>query len=939
MPGTATSGAGAPVSLPPVGRGAQIVALHECFERVRRGAAARVLLTGDPGIGTSTLADAFCAQLAAGADGGPVVVRVSAPEPVAGPSDVPVAYATTERLARALDAVAAPARATASRSAPGLHDALLRVRRGPRGDRLVVLALHDLHHADPASAAVLTDLLARLRTPGVLVVATATDPDRLPAGARGWWPWLFADDEPASRTTGDEACTLVVGGLDVPAVAAFVASRRPASPTPGRGVAERLVAATGGHPVHLARLVRGLDDDVLAGTAPAPASHGLDAEVEAAARALRPVARRLLDALAVLGEPAPVALLERTAGLDDADVDEGDVEELVGSGLVAVERVGARSVLRFVHRLLRVAALATLSPERAAALHRAAGAVLGGRAGFAHAVAGAAGRPHSTLARALEASAAAEATDHDEAATRLIWAAELSPDGTERESRVLAAAVRLVRAGAPGRLRTLEPVLRGARPCAERDLALGMLLSQSSDPEAHPRLQAAADDPDAEPHVAALAAVLLGADHALHGRGARAVEAVTRVPRLTEEPRRREQMQVLDAVGRAQQWGPDAGLDVLEDLLPFAYGADPAVIAGRLYLAAGRTAEAYARLHEGLDRIRTGGPTTTGRLVHLYLAEAALRTGRLDEAEAEARVGTTTSRQVGDAWIGPASRALWAAVLAVRGQAREAESHLRTARQDLRRAPDSRGLAAVTTTEAMVAHARGEHERAHRLLTRFADGPVPALIDTPTAPWRVLRAEVALDAGHPRLAAREIDDWPVFGTPLWFTLSRHRLLGRLAERSGDVDAARSSYRAALDLVEADPEGAVSCPAEVAALHAAAGVLARARGWTSAAADLAAARQGYVDLGARPSVARIDAEIDADIHGLHPATRAAPGPDVPAVRTPSGRQPVAVPAAPGAAGAPAPPETLPVAQASAEGPAEHADLTPASARSSASSRRA
>ena len=428
-----------------------------------------MLLTGEPGIGTSALADAFCGQLAAGADGGPVVVRVAAPEPTAGPSDVPVAYATTDRLARALDAVAAPAAATSCRSAPGLHDALLRVRRGPRGERLVVLVLHDLHHADPASASVLTDLLARLRTAGVLVLATATDPDHLPPGTRAWWPWLFARDEPTSDAPGtsgppgrsrDEACTLAVGGLDVPAVAAFVASRRPASPAPGRQVAARLVAATGGHPVHLALLVRGLDDDVLAGVAPAPSWSTLSAEAARAAAPLGPVARRLLDALAVLGEPARVAFLEQVAGLDDADVGEGEVDELVGSGLVVVERVGARAVLRFVHRLLRDAVLATLPPDRTGSLHQAAGVALGGRAGFAHAVAGAGGRPHPTLAATLDEAAAAETTDHDEAATRLLWAAELSPTGTERESRVLAAAVRLVRAASPGRLR------RWSRSCA-----------------------------------------------------------------------------------------------------------------------------------------------------------------------------------------------------------------------------------------------------------------------------------------------------------------------------------------------------------------------------------------------------------------------------------------------------------------------------------------
>jgi DNA-binding CsgD family transcriptional regulator len=208
----------------------------------------------------------------------------------------------------------------------------------------------------------------------------------------------------------------------------------------------------------------------------------------------------------------------------------------------------------------------------------------------------------------------------------------------------------------------------------------------------------------------------------------------------------------------------------------------------------------------------------------------------------------------------------------------------------------------------------------------------------------VLRAEVALDAGHPRVAAAEIDEWPVFGTPLWLTLERHRLLGRLAEGSGDVDAARASYRAALDLAEADPEGAASCPIEIGALHASAGILARARGWTSAAADLAAARRGFVALGARPWVARIDAEIDADIHGLGTPGRAgarrddapapgAPGrsgddvrgPDVPAARAPSERARAAVPVATvsGAVGV----QTLPVAPAASAEPPEHADLTP------------
>ncbi|HEY2225631.1 helix-turn-helix transcriptional regulator [Actinomycetospora sp.] len=908
MPGTGPSTveliSGALAPPVPVGRGAEIARLHETFDRVRRGHAARVLLTGESGVGTSTLADAFCAHLAAEPDGGPVVVRVTAPEPVAGSSDVAQAYATTVRLAHALDVVAGPARATSARSAAGLHDTVVRARQGPTGPRPVVVVLHDLHHADPASAGVLTDLLARLRTGGLLLLATATDPARLPTGTRAWWPWLFAGTDPTPGTVAGEARTVVVGGLDAPAVAALVASRRPAAPLPGPGVAEQLVAVTGGHPVHLALLVRGLSDEALAGVAPPAPWRSLATEVGLAAAELRPVPRRLLGALSTLGDPSPVPLIEQVAGLDADEVSDADVEDLVGSGLVTAERDGVGWVLAVVHRLVRSAVLRAIPPDHRGTMHCAAAVAVGGRAGLAHAVAGAAGRPYPALADALEESAAAETSDHDEAATRLLWAAEVSPNGAEREARLLAAAVRLVRAGALTRLRAMEPWLRGAHPRAERDLALGVLLSEASDPEAHLRLQAAAEDPGADPRVAALAAVYLGTDHALHGRGARAAEAVARAVDLTEEPRRREQMRVVAAVGRAQQWGPDAGLELLSDHLPSAYGPDPAVIAGRLHLAAGRTVEGYRLLHEGLDRVRTGALTTTGRLVHLYLAEAAFRTGRLDEAEAEARVGASTSREVGSAWIGPASRAMWAGVLAVRGEGVEAEAHLRRAHADLEHSPHSLGLAMVRISEALVAHERGDHEHAHRLLRAIADGPVPPLLASPTAPWRVLRAEVALDAGHPMVATEEIDDWPVFGAPLWFTLSRHRLLGRLAERSGDAGAAWDAYRTALDLADAEPIGADACPAEIAALHASAGILARARGWPSAAADLATARRAYAALGAQPWVARIDAEIDAGVPDD------APAPD-------------------GLVGAPAVPDTLPAASASAPPvwTAEHPALTP------------
>ena len=852
----------------PVGRGTEIARLHTELDRVRRGHAARVLLTGESGIGTSTIADAFSSGLEA--DESAVVVRVVAEEPVPAATGVARAYAFVEQLGRALDALRGDLGATAARSSLALHEALVGLRR-PDGDgppdrlRPVVLVLHDLHHADPASAVVLTDVLRRLQCGGILVLATATDPGRSPVPASPpWWPRLFAPD-PAARDVPGRVVTgtrtETVGGLEGHAVSALVASRRPGSPTPGPAVAARLAAATGGHPVHLALLIRALPDEVLAGIAPPPPARDLEALVRAALDLLPSAARRLLTALAVLGEPAPVATLELVAG---EHFDPSEVDAAVRSGLVEA-RPGA---LWFLHGRVRDAVRGRGAADRVARMHGRAAAVCGGRTGLAHAVAAAAGRPDPGVADALEAAARAESTDHDDAATRLLWAAELSATGPDGEDRTVSAAVRLVQAGSTRRLRALEPRLRAALPGGGRDLALGVLAAEASEPEAHALLQAALDDAEAAPEVRALAAVALSVEHLRRGRGERARDVAARVPTLTSDPRLHEVAAVAAARGLAHQWGPDAGLEALAEHLPGAYGPEPAILAGRLHLFAGRVEEAYTALHRALHQVRGGSLTTSGRVVHLALAETAFRLGRYDEAEAEARVGATAADEPGGAWVGPAARALGASIAAVRGDLERADVLLERARGSLGRSPHSLGAFYLACNGAMVAHLRGDAERAHRLMGELVDRPVPPMLAAPTAPWRVLAADVAIDAGRTAEATAIVHEWPLAGTPLSFVLSRHRLIGRLAEKDGDVDGARTAYRAALDLVASAGARADACPVEVAALHGAAGSLARRQGWPSAAEDLAAARRAFAALGAGPWVAVVDAEIDAAVPGVY-----------------------------------------------------------------------
>ncbi|WP_433802784.1 AAA family ATPase [Actinomycetospora sp. CA-084318] len=910
-----------------VGRGAEIARLHETLDRVRRGRAARILLTGESGVGTTTIADAFCDQVAADAEGA-VVVRVVAPEPVG----APVAYATSDLLARALDDLVAPERTTSARSALALSDVLAAARRAA-APRPLVLALHDLHHVDPASATVLADLLRRVHSGGVLVLASATDPSRLAVRGRAWWPRLFADGGAGSGPDGTalagvatEVRTVLVGGLDAASVAAFAATRRPAAPALGHAAAARLAAATGGHPVHLELLLRTVPDEVLVSDGSPAGRRTLAARVGHAVAALPPTTRDLVGALAVLGGPAPVALLEQVAAVAPGSTPPTAAAEAATAGLVDVTARGPRVELRFAHRLVRDAVYRGLPPDTAAALHCTAAAATGGRTGFAHAVASAAGTPSPEVAGALGAAADAE-NDHDEAATLRLWAAELAATGVDREAFLLDAAVDLVSAGSVTRLRAIEGPLRTARACGARDLALGTLAFESGDPDAYVPLAAALADAEAGAAVRALAALKLGAHHVLHGRGARAVEVAASVAELTDDPGLREGARTLEVVGSALRWGPDTALDVLGEQLDGVYGADLYVVCGRLHLAAGDPAAAYVHLHRGLDRIRAGSTTTMGRLVHLFLAEAAFRTGRWDEAEIEARVGATAAQEPGSAWIAPAARGMWSVVRAARGGLGDAEADLRATRGP-EPAPNALGAFTRDLAEAFVAQVRGDAERAYRVLSDLADGPVPALEAGPLALWRVLLAEVAIDAGRLATAGAVLQGFPAAGTPLWFQLTRHRLLGRLAARSGNVPAAREHFRDGLELADVRAGEAAACPIEVAALHAAAGRLGRRQGWASAAEDLATARRGFAGLGATPWVVRVDAEIDLGVPGV--TSSAPPAPTVPEPdRTTTGPIVVHDVAAAVRTAADTVPDTLPAAAATVlpESSAEHASLTP------------
>ena len=495
MPGTAAIGAGAPETAPPVGRGAEIVALHECFDRVRRGGAAR-----DPAhrrIGHRHLHPRrrvlrASSRPAVTADrsssGWPRPSRRRGRATCRSPTPPPSGW---------------PARWTRSRRRPGRRRAAR-----PPACTTPCSASGGARAATASSSSRCTTCTTSTRRrrpcsptcwPGCAPAGSSSSPPpptptacpRAPGrGGRGCSP----RDEPTSGTSSTPAPP---GTRRAPSSSAastcppWRPSSRPAArPRRSRaaGIAERLVAATGGNPVHLALLVRRTRRRRARRhrARPRPGARCPPTWTGRRGRSARSPGGCSTRWPSSASRPRWRSS-SRSAGLDDADVGDEDVAELVGSGLVAVDRVGARAVLRFVHRLLRRrgARGAAARPGRRAARRRR----------------GRPRRPRRVRARRRRRGGTpAPRPRHGARGVRRRGGHRPrrgrdppAVGGRAQPERHRAGVPPARGRGAPGPRRRRRAgcgrwsrMLREARPGAERDLALGMLLSEASDPEAHP---------------------------------------------------------------------------------------------------------------------------------------------------------------------------------------------------------------------------------------------------------------------------------------------------------------------------------------------------------------------------------------------------------------------------------------------------------------------
>jgi len=359
---------------PFVGRGRELGQLTEAAGDALAGRGRFLLLTGEPGIGKTRLADEIAGQIARG--GVPGVWGRSwesggAPafwpwlDPLASLARAIDDGALSEALGEGAPLVAELVPEIAARlgvppptAAPPSDEARFRLWRAVAGlvrraaaPAGLVMIFEDLHAADRSSLSLLYFVAREIRSMRALLIATCRDVEaRLDPEA----------GEIISRL-GREGVTLSLRRLDREASGDLL-RRRTGELAPG--VAGRIYDSTQGNPLFLEEMVRLLEEEgpdaIAAGVVPG----GVRDVIRQRLDRVSADARALLDLAAVAGDEIDVALLALASGRDGAAV-LATVTDAVRVGVLA-ERASRR---RFSHALVREVLYRDLGAERRRALH------------------------------------------------------------------------------------------------------------------------------------------------------------------------------------------------------------------------------------------------------------------------------------------------------------------------------------------------------------------------------------------------------------------------------------------------------------------------------------------------------------------------------------------------------------------------------------------
>lgn len=304
-------------------RDSQLAALMSYAEDARAGHGRMVLISGEAGIGKSTLVEELEADIADAQWWWGACDGLSTPRAL-GPL-IDIGIQAGGRLREACEAEAAR---------DVRFDALLGMLA--RGTELHVVVIEDLHWADEATLDMLRFLGRRIRHVRALVIATYRDDAITP-------------DEPLQITLGD--------------LASHRTTRRVALGPLSEQAIGQLAAGSDVEPAELYRLTGGspfFATEVLAAGGSGVPSSARDV-VLARVAGLGPAARSALDHAALIGTHVAPGLLRAASGASSANLD-----ELLSRAILVVDG----DQLRFRHEIARQAVAAQVAPHRAVELHR-----------------------------------------------------------------------------------------------------------------------------------------------------------------------------------------------------------------------------------------------------------------------------------------------------------------------------------------------------------------------------------------------------------------------------------------------------------------------------------------------------------------------------------------------------------------------------------------
>lgn len=638
-----------------VGRRAELDILIDRLHRLARGSGGIVVIEGEPGIGTSRLVQE--ALRLGGRD-----VRVLHPGHRLTRSLVPELGASTRYSARLVAAELA--------------------RQVP-----VVLVLEDLDRAERASHGVARLVAAQLRDQPVLLVVTARPAPRPPQLDR-----LLAD------LVTDGATHLRLRGLDAAETTLLATAVAGTDPEAARAVLDR----TGGNPQLVVELVRALvSDGALACGAQLPP--GLPGQLRPLVlRWLARLPRATVDLLrmaAVLGPTFEVAHLARFVDAPAVRLLPA-LEDALRAGVL--DQVGSHLAIR--PELVRDALYDDIAPAIRAALHIDAGRVLAEADAPApvlapHLISAAATGDPAVLGR-LRAAAQDALSGSPPTAADLLRRA-LEGAGPQRRDALLADLV--VAQLWSGRLGEAERIARA-------------LLERPHDPTVGDAVRLALVE--AVRHQGRYQEAATEAAMLLAGRT---------LPAAVRARLRAEHAHALLLMGDHNGAGAAAATAARESQDVRAVSAARAALAG-VALGAGRTALAVELATHAVERVRRDRVADAGDaqavvLARHTLAAALLLADRPDAAEQTVNDGLRAADALGNAVAAPAYRLLRAVLRFRTGRWDDAIADAEAGLLAARAAGAALGVAPALGASAMIAVHRNELAKADDLLAGAATAP------------------------------------------------------------------------------------------------------------------------------------------------------------------------------------------------------------------------